>query len=519
MKRLNYSAIHEERCWPGVDRISPCEVECPIGMDIPSYVVAISQGRFREAWEVIRETNPLPSVCGRVCHHPCEQACNRGVLDAPVAIRALKRFVADYCESSLKEQVTPYEITRAEKVAVIGSGPAGLTAAHDLAKLGFPAVIFEAGSSPGGMLTRCLPEFILPRRAVERDIDYLVGQGVKIRTSMALGRDFDLDDLRRRGFKAVLLAVGAQTSLDLPIEGRDLRGVEGALNFLSRVKTDRRKGVKGDLLVIGGGNVALDAARTGLRLGYPTVHLACLERRSEMPAFEWEIEAAEAEGVVFHYGLAPQRFIGENRVGGVEFRRVKSLTRDSKGGLSWTLAEGPGAEQVLTAGRVVTAIGQRPDPGFLKGLGLSISDDQAFLAPNDRGHLEGDVFFAGDISNPRGTVVEAIRDGHRAAEAIAGFLLGKSFGQTERSHPTQEPFLLNKKDKKRLRDLIPVRELWDVTRLPVKTRLRSQEEVELGYTVFQAVQEAKRCLNCRTCLNCILERNQVCFEQSARLLA
>jgi len=518
MKRLNYSAIHGERCWPGVDRISPCEMECPIGMDIPSYLVAISQGRFREAWAVIRETNPLPSVCGRVCHHPCEQACNRNVLDAPVAIRALKRFVADYCESNLKEPITPYEITRTEKVAVIGSGPAGLTAAHDLAKLGFPAVIFEAGSTPGGMLTRCLPEFILSRRAVERDIGHLVSQGVKIKTSMALGRDFDLDDLRDRGFKAVLLAVGSQTSLDLPIEGRDLKGMEGALDFLSRAKTGGRKGIKGDLLVIGGGNVALDAARTGLRLGYQTVRLACLERRSEMPAFEWEIEAAEAEGVVFHYGLAPQRFLGENRVGGVEFRRVKSLTRDPQGGLSWSLSEGPGAEQTLNANRVVVAIGQRPDPGFLKGLGLNIRDDQTFLA-NARCHLEGDVFYAGDISNPRGTVVEAIRDGRRAAEAITAFLSGKGLGQNERIHPTKEPFLLNKKDKKRLRDLIPVRELWEVTRLPLKTRPRSLEEVEVGYSVFQAVQEAKRCLNCRTCLNCILERNQVCFEQSTRLLA
>jgi NADPH-dependent glutamate synthase beta subunit-like oxidoreductase len=498
--------------------ISPCEVECPIGMDIPSYVVAISQGRFREALEVILETNPLPAVCGRVCHHPCEQACNRGILDAPVAIRALKRFVADHCGFSLREQVFSYEITRGEKVAVIGSGPAGLTAAHDLAKLGFPTVIFEASSSPGGMLTRCLPEFILPRRAVESDIDYIVRRGVKIKTSMALGRDFDLDDLRRRGFKAILLAVGAQTSLELPIEGRNLRGVEGALDFLSRVKTDKRKGVKGDLLVIGGGNVALDAARAGLRQGYSTVHLACLERRSEMPAFEWEIEAAEAEGVVFHYGLAPQGFIGENWVCGVNFRRVKSLTKDSKGRLSWTLAEGPGAEQVLMASLVVTAIGQRPDLNFLKGLSVSISDDQDFLTPNDQGHLEKNIFYAGDISNPRGTVAEAIRAGRRTAEAIAGFLIGEGFGQTAQSHSTKEPFLMSKKDKKKLRDLIPVRERWEVPKLPVKTRRRCQEEVEMGYTVFEAVQEAKRCLNCRTCLNCVLERNQVCFEQGTRLL-
>ncbi|MEO0248062.1 MAG: FAD-dependent oxidoreductase [candidate division WOR-3 bacterium] len=514
MGKIDVSVIHGTRCWPSVDWISPCEEACPIHMDIPGYVVAVSLGKFKEAMESIRETNPLPSVCGRVCHHPCESACNRKHMDGPLAIRGLKRFVSDYAHAHSNNPIKPFEITRSEKVAVIGAGPAGLTAAYDLARWGFPAVVFDSMTTPGGMMTKCIPDFLLPRKVLQKDIDYLVKKGVKIKTSMALGREISLGALKDKGYKAFLIATGSHGSLDLTLPGRELSGIEQAISFLSETKDCTRATESGRFLVIGGGNVAIDVARVARRMGYREVMLACLENRSEMPAFDWEVEAAVAEGVRTHFRLAPQRFLGERRVAGVEFRRVEKFSRDADGRLSWTLGEGPGSQFILDAERVVIAIGQRPSGEDLERLGITLPSDLSKLRESAPATPLDGVFVAGDIVKPQGTIVEAISDGHRAAVAIAKYL-GASDLDTPWDLRGKQAYII---DKKKLTGLIPLREPWDIPKLPVRSRIRSWEEVELGYSPFEAVQEGMRCLNCRMCANCIIERNQVCYEESLRLL-
>ena len=265
--------IHVERCWPEVDKYSPCEAACPLNMDIPNYIMAIAQGDAKKAISIIRESNPLPSVCGRVCHHPCEEECNRKVVDSAVAIEWLKQFAADNGNS---RKPRPVKRKKEERVAIVGSGPAGLTAAYDLVRKGYGVAVFEAASAPGGILSSAIPDFILAPEAVQADINYICGLGVRIHTDVSIGKDVSLEALGRQGFKAILIAVGAQRSTALGIPGSDLTGVDTALPFLKDSKAGSIEVMRGKVWVIGGGGVALDVARTALRLGAEEVHVACL---------------------------------------------------------------------------------------------------------------------------------------------------------------------------------------------------------------------------------------------------
>jgi len=328
--------IHTERCWPEVDKYSPCEEACPLHMDIPNYIMAISLGNIQQALAIIRDSNPLPSVCGRVCHHPCEEECNRKVVDSAVAIESLKRYAADWGNG---EKPSPVPRTKEERVAIIGSGPAGLTAAHDLVKKGYGATIFEASPIPGGILSSAIPEFILPLQAVQADINYITDLGVRIHTNVHIGKDLSFAALRQLGFKATLIATGAQKSVGIRIPGSDLPGIFLALPWLRDAKTGRLSPLQGKVWVIGGGGVAMDVARTALRLGADEVHVACLESRSAVPAFTWEIQAAESEGVRLRPSLAPQQFTARDgtKVGGIDFKRVATTWLDSDGRIQWTL--------------------------------------------------------------------------------------------------------------------------------------------------------------------------------------
>jgi len=510
----NLSQIHGEKCWPMVDELSPCEEACPLHMDIPSYVMALAQGRLKEALEVVRDTNPFPSICGRVCHHPCEDACSRAVIDEPIAIEWLKRCVGDYALNHL-EKPNPAKRTKEERVAVIGSGPAGLTAAHDLVLQGYAITVYEALDKPGGILAAGIPEFILPARTVEAEIDYIKALGVHIKTGMAIGRDMTLDDLLEKGYGSILLATGAWKSLQLSLPGVDKKGVIQALPFLQDVKLGKKTRLQGTVVVIGGGNVAIDAARTALRLGASDVRVACLEPRVEMPAFLWEVDAAEQEGVHLHPSLAPQKCTGKpgGRVGGIEFRKVANFTRDSEGKINWVLREGPESEIPMDADTVIIAIGQVPDTSFALGLGVTekgtFEVDPATLATKVAG-----LFAAGDSTKIPGTVTEAISLGHKAAKSIERYLRGEDL----KSEPVEEvkaSFRINK-------DMVPPflikKDRWDMPSLSLKDSIRSFEETMLGYTTAQMREEAKRCLNCRMCRNCIFERGQLCFEAGTRLL-
>lgn len=505
------SQIHGEKCWPIVGKLSPCEAVCPVGTDVPSYVMAIAQGKFKEALGVIRETNPFPSVCGRVCHHPCEEVCNRALVDKPIAIQWLKRMVADM---GLLEKPEPVKKTRKERIAVIGSGPTGLTAAYDLVRKGYGVRVYEALPVAGGMLTAGIPEMNLPREVAEAEIDYIKGLGVEIRTGVALGRNFTLEDLQAWGVRAILLAMGKQKSGELRIPGAELGNITLALPFLKQVRLGEKVQLSGRVLVIGGGNVAMDVARTALRVGAAEVHVACLEARKDMPAFNWEIEAAEREGAKIHPSLAPQQFRSKDgkNVAGVDFKRVAATWIDEAGRIRWSLKEGPGADYAMECDVVIIAIGQQadiPEKGFPA---LSAAGTIAVHPGTFETSIPG-VFAAGDAVVAGGTAIEAIAAGHKAAEGIDRYLRGEeAFADT-----APEPDVL-KLDPEKVPSFFIKKERWGMPVLPVRDAVRGFYEVNLGYTLKQGVEEAKRCLNCRSCVNCVFERGQLCMETAHRLL-
>lgn len=504
--------IHHEKCWPEVGRLSPCEAVCPIGQDVPNYVMAVARGDADEALAIIRETNPLPSVCGRVCHHPCETECNRKVLDSPIAIQALKRFAADWGRTDMP---TPAPRTKNARVAVIGSGPAGLTAAHDLALGGYGVTVFEAGLVPGGILTSAIPDFILSPQAVQADIDYIQALGVNIHCNVHVGRDVSLEALTRQGYGAVLIAIGAQKSAALRVPGADLSGIVPALQFLGEAKQRKLTSVSGKVWVIGGGAVAMDAARAARRLGASEVHVACLECRADMPAFDWETEAAEREGVRVHPSLAPQQFTSQSgaRVSGIDFQRVASTSLDESGRISWTLQEGQGSQMSVDADLVIVAIGQTTDTTGLPGELINVSRGGTVVVNSATGETSATgVFAAGDITTGRGTVTEAMAAGRRAAQSIDQFLSGEPVVSADGARPmiTIAP------------EQVPAymvrREQWELPRLSGRQAVTTSKEVNLGYAFWQAVDEAQRCLNCRMCANCVFERGQLCYETAGRLL-
>jgi NADPH-dependent glutamate synthase beta subunit-like oxidoreductase len=481
-------------------------------MDVPNYIMAIAQGNITQALAIMRESNPLPSICGRVCHHPCEEECNRKLVDDPVAIEWLKRYAADWGDS---EKPSPIKKkARRERVAIVGSGPAGLTAAHDLIKKGYGVTIFEA-ATPGGILSSAIPSFILPLEAVQADIDYIQALGVRLHTNVRIGKDISLAGLRNQGFKAILLATGAQKSAELRVPGANLAGIFYALPFLKAAKREEQPPLSGTVWVIGGGAVAMDVARTALRLGAKEVHAACLESREDMPSYKWEIEAAEKEGVKVHPSLAPQEFVSKNgrKVNGINFKRVTSTYLDSDGRIHWTLMAGPGSDFVVDTDYIVIAIGQATDMSGLQDESLEISKTGQVAVDRNTGqtNVRG-IFAAGDVSGTGRTVTESMAAGRRAAISIDQYLSGKPIVAL---NGTKETIRIKVED---VPSYFPRRERWDMPRLLPKEATRTFKEVDLGYAQWQAVEEARRCLNCRMCANCIFERGQLCFETADRLL-
>ncbi|MCK4474692.1 FAD-dependent oxidoreductase, partial [Candidatus Bathyarchaeota archaeon] len=281
--------------------ISPCRAACPAGVNVQGYIALIAERKFEEALELIRREIPIPAICGRVCFHPCENECKRSEVDQPLAINALKRFVTDYVLKQKKEKPKPLPKSHREKIAVFGSGPAGLAAAYDLLKKGYPVTIFESLPKPGGMLRIGIPEYRLPKKVLDGEIDYLKALGVEIQTNITFGKDLTLNDLQEMGYNAVFLAVGAQKSRELGIEGEQLEGVIPALKLLKEVNLGDKVKLGNCVAVIGGGNGAIDAARAALRLGATEVHVLYRRSREEMPAFSPDVEQAEREGIKIHF--------------------------------------------------------------------------------------------------------------------------------------------------------------------------------------------------------------------------
>ena len=328
--REEYEAhIRDKECPAGVCRrlsAAPCQKGCPAGIDVPSYVALIAAGHYEQALEIVRADNPFPSVCGRICNHGCEVTCTRGEVDSPIAIMQLKRFISDFEGTQAFHPPQPVPKTRSQKVAVVGGGPAGLSAAYFLARKGYPVTLFEASPVLGGMLTQAIPEFRLPHEHLQRDIEYILAMGIEVKTQTPVGKDPSLEQLKEQGYGAIFLATGAHRGLEMGVFGENLyQGVIEALDFLKKVNTSPEPQTGKRVVVVGGGYAAADAARAAVRLG-AKVHLVYRRTEKDLPSDPLEFQAAQEEGVQFHFLSAPTKIIAKNnRVTGLECLRLKRL--------------------------------------------------------------------------------------------------------------------------------------------------------------------------------------------------
>ncbi len=481
---------------------SPCSRACPAGINVKAYVSLIAEGRFGEALEVVRRDCPLPGICGRVCHHPCEEVCLRGEIDEPVAIRSLKRFVADLAlevpaPAGAGGATAPPAPHREHRVAVVGAGPAGLTAAYDLRMAGYPVTVFEAAPEPGGMLRYGIAPYRLPREVLAAEIEALCGPGLEIRCGCRIGVDLGLDELLQEGYTAGLFAVGAQRGRPLGIPGeRDCAGVEDALTFLRRVNEGDRTPCAGRVLVIGGGLTAIEAARSARRLGADSVEILYRRTRQEMPAGEAELEEARSEGIGIRFLVSPKRVIARSgRVEALECVENALGEPDSSGRRRPVPL--PGSQFTIRADRVLGAVGQALDLDFLP--------DERASRMTERGRLSAEpgsamtpmlgVFAAGDAVTGPATVIEAVAAGHRAAASIRDFL------DPERGPGPDSPAAVSAVEY----GLPDARPATAARRPPPRAPLsegREFSEVELPYRARDAMAEAGRCLRCGPCSEC-----------------
>ncbi|RLA94960.1 MAG: 4Fe-4S ferredoxin, partial [Deltaproteobacteria bacterium] len=475
--------------------VSPCKANCPAGIHVQGYIALIAQKKFKEALALIRKNNPLPGVCGRVCTHPCENACTRKEVDDPIAIMHLKRFVSDWEYTQGESDLPVIEKKREEKVAIVGAGPAGLSAAFYLAQEGYQVTIFEATSRPGGMMAWGIPDYRLPREILNKDIEFIERTGVEIKTNTPIGPQLTLDDLFNQGFKAIFIGVGAQKSTRLGVEGENLKGVIHGVDYLRKINSGKEVFLGDRVAVIGGGNVAIDVVRTAIRKGSKEAFIIYRRSRGEMPALEEEIIQAEEEGVKIHYLVSPKRILGKNgKVTEIECIRMELGEPDDSGRRRPIPV--PGSEFTIKVDSVVPAIGQSTDLSF-----LPVSKK---CNVTRRGTLEVDpityatsipgIFAGGDVVTGPATVVEAIGAGREAAISISRFLQGIDLyeGREKKLHPVKvKPEGVKKKPR------------HEPARVPVSERIKDFREVQKSFTEKEALAEAERCLNCGICSECL----------------
>jgi formate dehydrogenase beta subunit len=471
---------------------APCQRTCPAGINIPAYIGAIREGNYRKAIEVIKESNPLPLTCGRVCPHPCEDMCRLGKITDPVNINHLKRFVADM-EMHSGERITPYKAPdTGKKVAVVGGGPAGLTCAYYLARYGHKPTIFEAMPKLGGMLRYGIPQYRLPKEVLDWEIEGIVEMGIEVKVNMRMGEDFTIDSLKEEGFNAVFLGIGAWDSRGLGVEGEQLEGILSGTRFLIDQGLGRKTPVGEKVAVIGGGNTALDAARTSWRLGAKEVTIIYRRSRKEMPANDIEIEEAEREGIRFHFLAAPVKLIGENgKITHLEYVEMELGEPDESG--RRRPVPRPGTEKTIRVDNLIAAIGQIPVTDFLREDGVATTRWNTIEVKNDKTgetNLEG-LFAGGDAVTGASIAVEAIGAGRRAARAINQYLRGEEVTVPEKTI-TKDSHLPDVEELV----LVPEGERVKMPELTVEQRMGSFDEVERGLDEEAARREAERCLRC-----------------------
>jgi NADPH-dependent glutamate synthase beta subunit-like oxidoreductase len=476
-------------------QLSPCRQACPLGMNCQGYIHHLAQGKMDKGLEKVREAVPFGGILGRICSRPCEAACNRIKVDRqPVAIRDLKRFLAD---QDGQPWLPPLPEKKTQKVAVVGAGPAGLTAAFYLRSRGFRVTLYERESAPGGLMRWAIPEFRLPLGVLDRELGFLKAMGIDFVGNRTLGKDLDLKKLEEE-YDAVLLALGAYGQPRLGVPGEEARGILPALDFMKSIREGKPPKVGEKVLVVGGGNAAVDAAQTALRLGARKVHLVSLEKREEMPAFPWSVAEAEEEGVNIQNGWGPMRFrMGGNQVAGVSFKKCVAVC-DSRGIFSPSYDEKTTLD--LPADTVILAVGQRAERAVLDS---SLHGQEGIRChpvtlqtPNPK------IFAAGDFLNGPRTIVEAMAQGKEAALSIQRLLQGEDL-EYGRVNPAIyelqfEPDLSRAKTRQRV--AMPA--------IPLSRR-KGFEEVAKGYSKEEAMAEAERCLDCgvpfsiRTCWFCL----------------
>jgi formate dehydrogenase beta subunit len=492
------------------DRIAPCQQTCPAEINIPKYIHQIKTGDYEGAVNTIRERNPLLLACGRVCPHPCEDYCRRGLEDEAVSINQLKRFAADYEMKSGRRVPISCAPDTGKKIAVIGGGPAGLSCAYFFRRLGHGVTIFDAMPKLGGMIRYGIPEYRLPKEVLAWEIQGILDLGIEHKPNMMLGRDFDIGSLMAAGFDAVFLGIGAWKDYSLRVEGEDLKGCYTGINFLTNFALwqqekphEKRPFVGKRCAVIGGGNTAIDCVRTLIRLGAQEVSIVYRRTRKEMPANLVEIEAAEHEGVKFTFLAAPTRVVGdeEGQVVGLEYQKMELGEPDASGRRRPVPIEG--SETIMDIDMLITAIGQGPDV-FFKDESKRLDKDLNLTRWNtidsaDPIALQSSIpyiFTGGDAATGADLVVSAIGGGRRAARSIHTYLTGKDVTPPEKT-------LFKKHIPVSIFESVPGISKLPRTKmpeLPVEERVKSFVEADLVISEEEALYESNRCLQC--CLTC-----------------
>ncbi len=485
------------------DALAPCRQTCPAEIDIPKYIAEIQAGDYEAAVNTIRERNPLLLACGRVCPHPCEDYCRRGIEDEAVSINQLKRFVADFEMNSGKRLPIPCAPDTDKRVAVIGGGPAGLSCAYFLRRLGHGVTIFEAMPHLGGMIRYGIPEYRLPKKTLDWEIQGILDLGIEARCNARFGEDFHMGSLAFEGYDAVFMGIGAWMDYQLGVEGENMKGCYNGIDFLSRLAGGEKLPIGKKAVVIGGGNSAIDCVRNLIRSGAEEVWIVYRRTRAEMPANEVEIEAAEHEGIKFQFLAAPTQVVGDEdgNATHLEYLQMELGEPDASGRRRPVPIEG--SETLIEADMVITAIGQRPDVFFMEGSKRleKLEITRWKTIDNDPETLQSSIpyiFTGGDSATGPSLVVEAIGGGRRAARSIHQYLAGEEVNTSPQS-------LRKKHIKESLFESVDgiVRTpRSEMTELSVAERIKSFIEVDQVLTEEEALTEANRCLSCcRICYN------------------